>query len=208
MIYSVMGSGFECNCFIVSGVKGAVIDAGNPESVLEKVRELGIGINYLLTTHYHFDHVLGLAVLRAKTGGRVVVHEADASALESGDGGRVLSHFFGDGFAKLPVDWKLAGGELIDLGGLVLEVVHTPGHTPGGICFYEPVSRSLFSGDTVFADGVGRTDFPGGSFSVLKKSVEKLLELHRGRGVEIIYPGHGPLGRGEDLEGIYEECFS
>ena len=207
MIYPLFSDGSECNCFLVVGAKAAVVDAGSPQSVLRKISELGIGINYLLTTHYHFDHVLGLAELRAKTGAKVVAHEADASFLEAGDNSRILSGLFGVGFNKVPVDWKLKGGESIDLGGLLLEVIHTPGHTPGGVCFYEPVSKTLFSGDTVFADGVGRTDFPGGSLGDLKSSVQKLLKLHSERGVDIFYPGHGPPGKGSDLRGIYDEYF-
>jgi hydroxyacylglutathione hydrolase len=207
MIYPLFSDGSESNCFLVVGAKAAVVDAGSPQSVLWKISELGIGINYLLTTHYHFDHVLGLAELRAKTGAKVAAHEADASFLEAGDNSRILSGLFGVGFNKVPVDWKLKGGESIDLGGLILEVIHTPGHTPGGVCFYEPASKTLFSGDTVFSDGVGRTDFPGGSLSDLKSSVKKLLKLHSEKGIETFYPGHGPTGKGSDLQGIYDEYF-
>ena len=116
--------------------------------------------------------------------------------------------FFDQKCPKVSVDWKLKDGDLVDLGGLVLEVIHTPGHTQGCVCFYEPISKSLFSGDTVFADGVGRTDFAGGSLGDLKKSVERLIVLHKERGVGTVYPGHGPLFRGEDLKGIYKESFS
>ncbi len=207
MIVPVLGLGDVCNCYIVYGKKCVVIDAGNPRLVFEKLRELDIGIDYLLTTHYHHDHVSGLPFLKDNLGGVVAVHEADASALEEGDTSQVLSYLFDQKCPKVAVDWKLKEGDLVDLGGLVLEVIHTPGHTPGGICLYEPASKSLFSGDTVFADGVGRTDFAGGSFPDLKKSVEKLIRLHRERGVGTVYPGHGPLFGGDDLEGIYEASF-
>lgn len=208
MIVPVMSLGDACNCFIVSGNKGAIIDAGNPRLVLDKVRNLSIGIDYLLTTHYHFDHVSGLVYLKENLGGVVAVHGADASALEKADTSRVLSYLFDAPCPTVSVDWKLKEGDVIDLGGFVLEVIHTPGHTPGGICFYEPASKSLFSGDTVFDGCVGRTDFEGGSNRDLKKSVEKLVRLYEKRGVETVYPGHGPLFKGRDLEGIYEEYFS
>jgi len=207
MIYSLMGLGFECNCYFVVGKKAALIDAGDPKAAMDKSLELNMGINYLLTTHYHFDHVLGLLELKAKTGGLIAAHEADAVFLENGDKTRIMPHLFGSPFSKVHVDMRLAEGHIIDLGGLSLEVIHTPGHTPGSICFYEANSKSLFSGDTVFADGVGRTDFPGGSMGDLEKSVEKLLLLHEKRGIETIYPGHGPPACGNDLEAIYEEYF-
>ena len=208
MIVPVMSLGHESNCYIVYGKKFAVIDSGNPRPVSGKLRDLCIGIDYLLTTHYHYDHVSGLQYLKDNFGGIVAVHELDAPALESADGSRVLSHFFGAECPKVHVDWKLKEGDAIDLDGLKLEVIHTPGHTPGGICFYEPASKTLFSGDTVFDDGIGRTDFDGGSNRDLKRSVEKLVKLYDERGVGIVYPGHGPEFKGSQLEGIYEEYFS
>jgi glyoxylase-like metal-dependent hydrolase (beta-lactamase superfamily II) len=207
MIVPVMSSGQECNCFIVAGKKCAIIDAGNPRLVLDKVRGLSIGIDYLLTTHYHHDHVSGLGFLRDALGGVVAVHEADASALEEGDTSQVLSYLFDQTCPRVSVDWRLKDGDVVDLGGLVLEVIHTPGHTAGCVCFYEPSSKSLFSGDTVFDGCVGRTDFAGGSDGELKESVEKLVKLYKERGVEAVYPGHGPIFSGKELEGIYRENF-
>lgn len=202
-----MSLGEECNCFIVYGQKCAVIDSGNPRAIFDKLRDLSIGIDYLLTTHCHFDHVSGLRYLKETVGGVVAVHEADSGAIESGDTTRVLSHLFRAECPKMSVDWKLKDGDVVELGGLVLEVLHTPGHTPGGVCFYEPASKTLFSGDTVFDGGIGRTDFVGGTDKDLKKSLEKLIGLHKDLGIETVYPGHGPAFRGIDLEGIYAEYF-
>jgi len=84
-------------------------------------------------------------------------------------------------------------------------VIHTPGHTKDSICLYEKNTKSLFSGDTIFVDGVGRTDFPTGNFSLLKKSVEKLVELEKIHGIKKLYPGHGQIGTGRDIIKIYEE---
>ncbi|MBN2251500.1 MAG: MBL fold metallo-hydrolase [Candidatus Altiarchaeota archaeon] len=207
MIHPFFSPGFESNCFLAVGEKAAIIDAGIPQGVLDKVGELGIGVDYLISTHTHFDHVLGLARLRGETGAVVAVHEADAAALESGDSGRILSGLFGALCPKVDVGLRLRDGDVIDLGGIVLEVVHTPGHTPGSICLYEPASKALFSGDTVFADGVGRTDFPGGSFSDLKRSVERLVRLHEESGIGTVYPGHGPPFSGDAIEDIYETYF-
>jgi hydroxyacylglutathione hydrolase len=208
MIYSLFSVSDESNCFIVSGKKTAVIDAGiNPAALLRKVEELGLGVDYLINTHCHYDHVGGDYLFINRTGAKLCVHEEGACALESGDAERILSGLFSSRMPKLRVDVRLADGQLLDLDGVVLEVLHTPGHTREGICLYEPNSKSLFSGDTVFSDGVGRTDFAGGSMNELKKSLEKLLRLHEERGVEVIYPGHGPEGEGDDIIRAYEEYF-
>ena len=96
---------------------------------------------------------------------------------------------------------------MIDLGKVRLEVIHTQGHTQGSICLYEPKSKSLFSGDTIFSDGIGRVDLPGGDWIKLKKSIERLLNLHRSSSIEKIYPGHGSIGSGDDIERIYRIYF-
>ena len=209
MIRCLWGRGSECNCFLVWGDRLAVVDAGSPGAVLDVVGGLSIPTGYLLITHNHFDHVCGLPVLKNKLGGKLAVHELDADALEAGDSKRVLSNLFWSDCPKAKVDVRLRDGDVLDLGGGVkLEVIHTPGHTPGGVCFYEPKEKVLFSGDTVFADGVGRTDFLGGDFEKLEESVEKLLKLVDERGVETIYPGHGPKASGGVIRNIYEEYFS
>jgi len=208
MICELLGRGSECNCFLVAGDRLAVIDSGNPKAVLDKVEGLDIPTSYLINTHYHFDHVLGLPVLKEKLGGKVTLHEADAALLEKCDDRFVMSYLFQEKCPKIKVDLRLKGGEVLDLGGIKLAVIHTPGHSPGGICLYEPASKTLFSGDTVFADGVGRTDFPGGDSELLKGSVEKLLALYDSRGINRILPGHGPEAKGEVLRNIYKEYFS
>jgi hydroxyacylglutathione hydrolase len=207
MICELWGRGSECNCFLVAGDRLAVIDSGNPDAVLDKVGGLDIPTDYLINTHYHFDHVLGVPVLKERLGGKVALHDEDAKLLEGCDDHYVLSYLFQEDCPKIEVDLRLHGGEVLDLGGVVLEVIHTPGHSPGGICLYEPDSRTLFSGDTVFADGVGRTDFPGGDAEALRKSVEKLIALHEAKGIERILPGHGPAASGKALRNIYNEYF-
>jgi glyoxylase-like metal-dependent hydrolase (beta-lactamase superfamily II) len=208
MIYPLFSSSDESNCFIVSGKKTAVIDAGiNPSVLLRKIEELGLGVDYLINTHCHYDHVGGDFLFINRTGAKLCVHEDGACALEGAENGRILASLFYSKMPKLKVDVRLTDGQVLDLDGVVLEVVHTPGHTREGICLYEPNSKSLFSGDTVFSDGVGRTDFAGGSMNELQKSLEKLLRLHEERGIEVIYPGHGPAGEGDDIIRAYEEYF-
>lgn len=206
MIHSFMSAGYGSNTYLVAGEKKALIDSGtNPASALAKISSLG-GLEYLVNTHCHFDHIAGNKEVKAKTNAKLCAHVIDAAAIEQGSGD-TLADLFGENLDGVKVDVRLEDGSRIDLGDIQLEVIHTPGHTPGGICLYEPGSKSLFSGDTVFADGVGRTDFAGGSMDALGKSLEKLLELCQSKGVQTIYPGHGPIGEAEALERIYHMYF-
>jgi glyoxylase-like metal-dependent hydrolase (beta-lactamase superfamily II) len=140
---------------------------------------------YIILTHLHYDHTAALDQL--KLGGKTVVmmHEADARAIGTSAS---AAHFFGVRAPKFRVDTLLTDGDKIDLGGSMLRVIHTPGHTPGSICLYEAESKSLFSGDTVFPYGsIGRTDLPGGSSRDLTRSISRLVKLD----VSVLYPGHG-----------------
>lgn len=128
-------------------------------------------LEYIILTHYHFDHVFGVPKLRKITNAKVMIHELDAN------------------FLTFKPDEFLKDNEVIDLGYCKLKVIHTPGHTPGGICLYEPKSKSLFSGDTLFAHGgFGRTDI-GGNITQLVESLKKLSKLD----LKIIYPGHDEI---------------
>jgi len=140
-------------------------------------------------------------------GGCYMIHEDDAEAVEKGLDEFVLAGLFGEGPVKIKVSKRLKKGDVVNLEGSNLEVIHTPGHTPGSICLYEPKSKSLLTGDTVFADGVGRTDFPGGSIEELRKSIERLIKLKETRGVKKIYPGHGPTADGDSIKKVYDMFF-
>jgi hydroxyacylglutathione hydrolase len=137
-------------------------------------------IEWVINTHAHFDHVGGNGYFfDAKT----AIHELDAPVLENGDDELSFAGFFNGKMKARKVDRKLKDGDQIN----GFRVIHTPGHSPGSICLYDEKDRVLFSGDTVFAEGVGRTDLPGGSGDELKKSLEKL----RGLRVDKLLPGHG-----------------
>lgn len=205
MIYPIISSSYESNCYLIVGKQTALIDSGiDPAGIFKKIDGLHIRIDFLINTHCHYDHTGGDLEVARKTNAKICVHKDDAEAMEKGDADRILFDLLEGG---IKVDMKFVGGEIIDLGGLRLDIIHTPGHTPGGICIYEPKSKSLFSGDTIFSDGIGRTDFAGGSLSDLKKSMEKILEIKRKSGIDKLYPGHGPIGSGDDIERIYEEYF-
>ena len=138
----------------------------------------------VINTHGHFDHIGGNGYfLNAK----VAIHEADAPILEKGDEKISMADFFDGKLKARKPDIILKDGDIVDVNGMECQVIHTPGHTPGSICLYEPKGKILFSGDTLFADGVGRTDTPGGDPDVLAESLRKLAKLD----VDKILPGHG-----------------
>lgn len=179
------------NCYIVYCEKtfqAAVIDpGGNAEEIVAVLGQNNLSLSYIVNTHGHADHVLANDKLRQATGAPVFIHQEDAAMLT--DGRRNLSMFIGGKSVALqPADHFLAEGEQIDVGNFSFQVLHTPGHTPGGISLL--TEDGVFCGDTLFAESVGRTDFPGGSYSQLIAGIkEKLLVLPD----EIkVFPGHGP----------------
>ena len=209
VIVPFLSDSFESNAYLVVGDRCCVIDPGiNPDNVLIHSREYNIIPDVLINTHCHFDHVGAVPELVKAGFSSVFTHIECAPALECGDDSLQLASLFGAEPIFCKVSRKLAGEDVIDVGGVILEVIHTPGHTRGSICLYEPESMSLITGDTVFKEGVGRTDLKGGSLAELEKSINALVGLVEERGVEKIYPGHGPVGCGEDIIRAYEEYFS
>ena len=143
-------------------------------------------VKRIINTHYHFDHIGGNGYF---TGAEIWIHEGDALVLEDGDDETAVSEFFGGKMHKMKVSRKLKDGDKIVLGASEFEVVHVPGHTPGSICLYDKKQKLLITGDTVFSNGVGRTDLDGGNFEQLKNSLAKLSKMD----VQKILPGHGPV---------------
>ncbi|OEF96331.1 MBL fold metallo-hydrolase [Desulfuribacillus alkaliarsenatis] len=179
----------EANCYIVAKEKnseGFIVDPGGLElnQIIQTIEEDNIKVTHILLTHGHFDHILGIDELRKHTGASVCIHEQDQNKLtEANDN---LSTYMGAGYSFKPAEKILQDGEVIEVGNMQVKVLHTPGHTPGGVCYY--IDNRLFSGDTLFAGSVGRTDFPGGSMRQLMTSIqEKLLELPKDT---LVYPGH------------------
>lgn len=182
---------WESNCYIVGcseTKEGAVVDPGaDGRKILNRVKKLGLTINKIILTHGHPDHLSALAEVQQATGAKVMIHALDAEMLV--DARRNLSFYMGESLELKPADVLLKDGDTIQVGNITLEVLHTPGHTPGGICL-KCAPDIVITGDTLFAGSVGRTDFPGGSHSKLIAGIkEKLLNFPPGTKV---YPGHGP----------------
>ncbi len=200
----IEGAGANSNCYLVECASGmnVLVDAGMPEN-FGRIRAHVKGIDVIVNTHCHYDHAGADGLLKREFGAKVAAHELDAPYISSGDAKYTCASLFGKAFEKVKVDLVLKDG--MALSGTGLEVVHTPGHTRGGICLYERKRRVLFSGDTLFAHGgVGRTDLPGGDFGALAASLEKISKLD----VEMILPGHGGcvLSDGSDyIKRVLEE---
>ena len=174
-------------------LEAAVIDAGNmnerENEVLAKfIADNGLKPKYALNTHGHFDHLLGVDFLREKYGAQLAMSSKDEFLLK---GASVSAELFGVKADALPetIDVDLEGKESIKFGNTELKIIPTPGHTPGHVAFFEPESKVLFTGDTLFRESIGRTDLPGGDYSwIMRSIIENILPL--GDDVKI-YPGHG-----------------
>ena len=180
---------FQTDCYIVgseSTKAGMIIDpAARPEKIMEAVEVAGLDIKLIVLTHGHLDHCEGLKGVKEATGAEVAIHTNDAYFLQN----RPLNSNFGFSYPETPpADRELNDGDSIDIDGLHFEVVHTPGHTEGGICLVG--EGIVFSGDTLFNSGIGRTDLPGGSYDKLMDSIRNgLMTLPDDT---VVYPGHGP----------------
>ena len=176
-------------CYIVACEetgKAAVVDPGGDEKkILTKIKEKGYTVDYIIATHGHPDHVCGNRKIQEATGAKIVMHKADALFFNKSE---VQSYFSMLGLeASPPIDREVEDGDLIIIGASTLKVLHTPGHTPGGMCLYN--APDLITGDTLFVGGLGRTDFPGGSHEELLDSIRtKLLVLPP---ETVVWPGHG-----------------
>jgi glyoxylase-like metal-dependent hydrolase (beta-lactamase superfamily II) len=180
----------QVNCYILSDEKtkeAVVIDPGDDaEDILRLIREKGLAVKYIVNTHAHFDHVGANRQLKEATGAELLLHEKDAVVLTSSPKQAALFNM--KTTASPAADKYLQHGDAINAGEVSLKVLHTPGHTPGGISLAE--QGMVFTGDSLFAGSIGRTDFPGGDMMTLLGAIrQNLLSLPDETRV---FPGHGP----------------
>ncbi len=169
-IKQIQVSMFDVFCYIVGCEKtkeAAVIDpGGNVDRILDEAKKAGLNIKYIFNTHNHSDHTGGNSQLKKQTGARVVMHKLDAGRSKD-------------------VDIRVDDDTSLQVGETAFKVIHTPGHTQGGICFY--AEGNLFTGDTLFVGDSGRTDLPGGHRPTLGASIRRLMEFPDDT---IVWPGH------------------
>lgn len=177
----------EANCYIVYNDKDAlVIDpGGEADRIAAQINRLGLRVACILLTHGHFDHIGAVQELRKVTGATVCIHEQDAGMLTSAE--KNASAVFGRSLICTPAETLLHDQQTLQAGDIEIQVLHTPGHTKGSVCFI--IEDGLFSGDTLFSGSVGRSDLPGGSAQTLNESLKKLKALKRDF---VVYAGHGP----------------
>jgi glyoxylase-like metal-dependent hydrolase (beta-lactamase superfamily II) len=176
------------NCFVLGCGKtaeAAVIDPGDePDRILATLADNNLTAKLIINTHGHFDHVGANRKLKEATGAPILIHALDTPMLS-----QLASSAAAWGMAaenSPPPDREIEDGDQVNFGDITLTVLHTPGHTPGGISLY--TDTEVFVGDTLFAGSIGRTDFAGGSFETLKNSIQqKLFTLNEDL---IVYPGH------------------
>ena len=188
IIEKVVVGPFATNCYIVgdeSTREGIIIDPGDEaKKILKRVNELGLDIKLILLTHGHIDHAGALKEVKEATNAEVAVHTDDANFDRYQSAGLVL----GLSYPNPPApDRLLKDGDILDIAGMHFKVLHTPGHSVGGICLLR--DGVVFSGDTLFNCSIGRSDLPGGNHSQLLESIRsKLLVLDEDT---TVYPGHG-----------------
>jgi hydroxyacylglutathione hydrolase len=178
------------NCLVLrreGADRGLIVDPGDEaERILHVVDELGLGIDAILVTHTHFDHVGAAAAVAKVTGAPVYCPELEVPVLAD-----IMSFVPWPGFGpyeSYDADETVAGGERLELAGMEIDVLHTPGHSPGHVTYSIPSETALFSGDVLFQGSVGRVDLPGGDGPTLMESLRTLVEGFPEE--TTVYPGH------------------
>ena len=178
------------NCYVArrDGAEGGiVVDPGDDaDRILDAIDNLGLEVEAILITHCHFDHIGAVAPLARATEAPVWCPEIEVPVLAD-----IMSFVPWPGFGpyeSYEADHSVSGGERLELAGLEIDVVHTPGHSPGHVTYSIPDERALFSGDVLFKGSVGRTDLPGGDWGRLLESIRALVDAFPPE--TVVYPGH------------------
>ena len=197
-LIKIVAPPLAANCYLIIDERKALIDVGGDAEFIFRAVKRHVEpreLDYILLTHSHFDHASAAGFFKEIA--KIAIHEEEVKLMRM----QSFAPIFGFRFKLFDPDIILKGGERFDLGETKLEVIHTPGHSPGSICLYEAKKKWLFSGDTVFAYGAfGRYDLPGGDLKKLVESIELLSKLD----VENLYPGHEDVVEGNAKESILE----
>lgn len=181
---------YAANCYLVyseNNKEAIVIDpGGDVDDIIAQIENLGLDIKYIILTHGHGDHIGGVRELKKYKNVPVAIHKDDEDLLN--DGEKNLSSIMAMGTIEETADILLNEGDKIHFGNLTGKIIHTPGHTPGGITI--EIDNGLFTGDTLFAGSIGRTDLLGGCFENIISSIKNKLLIYPDD--TIVYPGHGP----------------
>lgn len=203
--YPWEGYGNNCNTYLIQGGKNILIDPGHLRNELgekclerlqKKLEQDGISfkdIHLIICTHGHPDHYEAAPAIREQSGVRIAVHKDEEYLLEAM--ARIYRERGGDDAIDFTPDILIQEGDL-EVGGTVLKVLHTPGHSPGSICLYHQREKALVSGDTVFRSSIGRTDLPGGDMEAMKESINKLALIKEE--IQWLLPGHMNMIEGPD----------
>lgn len=181
----------EANNYLVAdenSKEAVLIDCSETvEKILDDVKNSGLNVKYILLTHGHFDHVMGVNDMKQKLNAKVLINEKDKSQVEMT---KTILSTFGIHVEKNPVyDEFIDGNTELKIGEIPIKILETPGHTEGGLCYL--IADKLFSGDTLFKNYVGRTDLPGGSFSKLENSIKNVL--YKLDDATEVFPGHNDM---------------
>ena len=190
IIKNIVVGPLEVNCYILGcedTKEAAIIDPGdNADEIISNIEKEGLNPKFIINTHAHFDHIGGVKVIQDHFKIDFILHEGDLFLVENAS--EQATAFGLKPISKPVVNKNVTNGEKVNLGDKSITVIHTPGHSPGGVCYYSV--NNVFVGDTLFAGSIGRTDLPGGSYDTLINSIkENLFPLGDST---IVYPGHGP----------------
>jgi glyoxylase-like metal-dependent hydrolase (beta-lactamase superfamily II) len=186
----------NCNTYLIRGEVTVLIDPGHSRHIPNLFRQMeedgisGEGIDLIIVTHSHPDHVEGLEAFKDRRI-KIAMNQEEARYLQ--ENGKLLFEMMGKPVPEFRVDFYLKEGEL-DLGKSTFHIYQTPGHSPGSLSIYWPERKALFTGDLVFNGGIGRTDFQGGNSKAIKDSIERMSRLD----TELLLPGHGEMVAGKE----------
>jgi glyoxylase-like metal-dependent hydrolase (beta-lactamase superfamily II) len=178
---------FSVFCYLIGDEKAKealfIDPAEDTDRLISEAKSHGLKVKYIVNTHAHVDHIMGNAEMVKKTGAKIIIHEDDAPLLVN-QPPELLIMFKAK--PSPPADILVKDGDVIQVGKIGLKVLHTPGHSPGGISLY--TDGMVFTGDTLFVGSVGRTDFPGSSWEIMETAIRK--KLYALPGDTLVYPGH------------------